>query len=314
MEFNSDQSFDVVAEKLYAAQNSGKGLLVVTGAGMSVASGVPVFRMADGSMSSDFLRFLSDYNAARVKNGLDEADDWFTFSVPEMFRKETEAEAWQYWRWRMLRALVTPADDYTYLNQLIEGFGTHNVFVVTSNCDMLHERSGVDSERVYEIHGSLGRVQCSTPCTQQLFRVDEKFLQRLRDEPEWVPQCPCCKAACLRPNVMIFGDHALVDLHLSEQERRYTEFKRHFQDGSFVVLEIGAGVVVSSIRHIAERNAMTNEGCLIRVNPSAAECEQMEIGGNRLQGKYFPLVERSTAALETLCKKISDIEHASNCR
>jgi hypothetical protein len=29
-----------------------------------------------------------------------------------MFKKPTEKEAWHYWRWRMLRALVEPAEDY----------------------------------------------------------------------------------------------------------------------------------------------------------------------------------------------------------
>lgn len=300
----------IAAERIHMAKTSGRGLLVVTGAGMSVSSGVPVFRMSDGSMSTDFLRFLGDYNAARLKHGLATADDWFSFSVPEMFRKETEFEAWQYWRWRMLRALVTPADDYMYLNKIIESFNMDDVFIVTSNCDMLHERSGLPTQNIYEIHGSLGRLQCSTPCCQQLFKVDDKFVKRLNDEPEWVPQCPCCKTACLRPNVMIFGDHALVESNLSEQEARFADFKKRFQGSSYVVLEIGAGVVVSSIRCIAERNATSND-CLIRVNPSQEECEQMEISGNGLRDKYFPLIEISTTALKALCDKISEFENSA---
>ena len=98
----------------------GGGLFVLTGAGMSVSSGVPVFRAADGTMSPDFLRFLGDFNAARRRAGLPEADDWFSFSVPEMFRAATAAEAWAYWRWRILRALVAPAADYAQLDRLVE--------------------------------------------------------------------------------------------------------------------------------------------------------------------------------------------------
>ena len=49
-------------------------------------------------MSPDFLRFLGDYNAARQLHGMEPADDWFSFSVPQMFAKETEKEAWAYWR------------------------------------------------------------------------------------------------------------------------------------------------------------------------------------------------------------------------
>jgi len=35
------------------------------------------------------LKFLGDFNLARRKAGLAEADDWFSFSVPEMFEKVT---------------------------------------------------------------------------------------------------------------------------------------------------------------------------------------------------------------------------------
>ena len=96
---------------------------------MSVSSGVPVFRGADGSMSAEFLRFLEDFNCARTRHGLEPVDDWSEFSVAEMFQKETEKEAWAYWRWRTLRALVTPAKDYHQLMQIIECFGSERCFV-----------------------------------------------------------------------------------------------------------------------------------------------------------------------------------------
>eukprot|EP01043_Picozoa_sp_COSAG02_P031109 COSAG02_NODE_2015_length_10106_cov_9.031578_4_plen_258_part_00 len=114
---------------LRQVRDSGGHLLVLTGAGMSVSSGVPVFRGADGSMSADFLRFLGDFNSARARHGLESVDDWFEFSVPEMFQRETEKEAWAYWRWRILRALVTPAEDYRQLMQIIEFFGPERCFV-----------------------------------------------------------------------------------------------------------------------------------------------------------------------------------------
>lgn len=118
--------------KLKATSGS---LLIVSGAGMSVQSGVPVFRRSDGTMSPDFLRFLALYNDARRKAGLPEAADWFDFSVPDMFRPETEAAAWQYWRWRILRAAVEPGKDYWHLANLVQYFGKEHVFVQTSNCD-----------------------------------------------------------------------------------------------------------------------------------------------------------------------------------
>mgnify|MGYP003385397864 FL=1 len=301
---------------LREAQKSGAGLLILSGAGLSVQSGVPVFRMADGSMSADFIKFLGDYNAARKKHGLDEAESWFSFSVPEMFREETSKEAWQYWRWRMLRALVQPAADYQQLNKIIAAFGTERVFALTSNCDMLHVSAGLPEENVFEIHGSLGYVQCSRPCDQTLYPVDEAFLHRLRDEPDWVPLCPECNIRCLRPNVMIFDDYALVEQRLDGQELRFEQFKARYRNNHptpAVVLEIGAGRVVSSIRRYGESLGLVERGGggLIRINPSTIECVQMELGSNESESqpvsnssKYFPLDKKANEALFAICSEL----------
>jgi NAD-dependent SIR2 family protein deacetylase len=307
------------ARCLQSVKTAGGGLLVLTGAGMSVSSGVPVFRGSDGSMSPDFLRFLGGYNAARKKAGLRQADDWFSFSVPEMFGKETAAEAWQYWRWRMLRALVKPAADYEALMQIVDYFGRDKVFVQTSNCDMLHERAGMSADAVFEIHGSLGRLQCSDKCCETLYTVDTVFLTRLEQEPDWVPQCSKC-SSCLRPNVMIFGDGTLVHSEIRRQEANLRQFKKRFEDdskkksslrkGNWVVLEVGAGTVVPSIRFEAEglaaRADETAGGGLVRINPSADECTKMQTRYNECQTrKYYPLVQRSTEALSALANELS---------
>ena len=102
---------------------------------------------------------------------------------------------------------------------------------------------------------------------------------------------------------MIFFDATLVDgprsvMHLQHQQR--DAFCDACSDGNFAVLEIGAGVVVSSIRSEAESEAKVGRG-LVRVNPSAAECREMELGWHRRNStgeyeyidlaseeKYFP--------------------------
>lgn len=297
------------AAVLRAVRRSGGALAVLTGAGMSVQSGVPVFRAADGTMSPDFLRFLSGYNAARRRAGLREAPDWFDFSVPEMFRRETEAEAWAYWRWRMLRADVEPGVDYRVLAKVSNLFGKA-VFVTTSNCDGLHlESAGVGLGQTLEVHGALGFLQCSVPCCEKLWEVDSGFMRRLQEEEAWVPRCTQCGVACLRPNVMIFNDHAFVPARLEKQEQDAAEFERTFGD-NFAVLEIGAGTVVPSIRLKAEALG-SKARCLIRINQSAHECATLETDDARpdtassgagtssssLTGKYFPLVARAEDAL-----------------
>lgn len=280
---------------------------------MSVHSGVPVFRRDDGSMSDEFLGFLASYNAARRKHGLIEAESWFDFSVPEMFRAETSFEAWQYWRWRVLRALVHPAEDYQHLRKIIDSFGEDRTFVVTSNCDRLHVAAGVPEENVLEIHGSLGYVQCSKPCSQTLYPVDNEFISRLRDSPKWVPLCPQCNSSCLRPNVMIFNDDRMVESRLDAQEMACQRFVKKYLECQgvkewtvpAVVLEIGAGKVVSSIRCYGERYGRKGSG-FIRINPSLEECQTMEIDtSSELQEKYFPIQSYASDALQAICTELN---------
>lgn len=306
-----DLNLKAACRRIKEAREAGSGLLILTGAGMSVSSGVPVFRNSDGSMSADFLQFLAEFNRARAKYGLSEAPDWFEFSVPEMFQEETAKEAWNYWRWRMLRALVEPAVDYQLLMKIVNFVGSEKVFVKTSNCDMLHERAGMPTEQVEEIHGSLGRLQCSgggsnLPCCQDLYPVDEMFLNRLRGEPGWIPSCDKCKTA-LRPNVMIFDDHVFVEKHLRQQEVKFDHFVSEFLKPSStkgcVVLEIGAGVVVPSIRHAGESYGLSDNNCLVRVNPSTEECKELRANVVPVD-QYFPLACRSEPALAAICREL----------
>jgi len=292
-------SIQKALDALLRAKASGSGLLVLTGAGMSVASGVPVFRHADGSMSEDFLRFLRNYNRARERHGLQPADDWFQFSVPEMFRHETAREAWAYWRWRILRARVPPWEDYQQLDRIMNCFGKENCFVITSNCDGLHRTFLEASRQIHEIHGSLSKLQCSGSCTEELWNADEKFIERLEKEPEWVPMCPKCNSRCLRPNVVIFGDDSIVYSALREQSNNLDAFLWTFKK-QIVVVEIGAGVVVPSIRYMAEEHArgISSIG-LVRINPSEDECETVNDELQR-RGKYWPIVAKSIDALRSL--------------
>ena len=168
-----------------------------------------------------------------------------------------------------------------------------------------------------------------------------RFKTRLEQDETWVPRCPHCDYA-LRPNVMIFGDNKLVSTGIDEQEANEDAFKaKHASDArrvaggaaaaaagsgggagsvpkasqNWAVLEIGAGVVVPSIRMMGHQ-AGNRSNCFIRVNPSESEC--LNVGkeaswdgterGDYTEGKaprlsaanYFPLVSRSEAALAAL--------------
>lgn len=105
---------------------------------------------------------------------------------------------------------------------------------------MLHLSSGVTDDRLHEIHGSLGYLQCANQCCEELYPADATFHKRLRDEPEWVPRCTACQKSCLRPNVMIFQDDKFVDSRLRQQRGNKDAFNESIEEGNLVVLEVGA--------------------------------------------------------------------------
>lgn len=273
---SKQELYQEVANILAEADNR-TALFILTGAGMSVCSGVPVFRRADGKMTDEFLKFLSDYNLARRNAGKREANDWFNFSVPEMFEKATEKEAWAYWFWRITRARVDLAEDYTLLMNIINKFGMEKTFVQTSNCDMLHAKAGVPEDKIYEIHGSLGWVNCSKSCCNDILPVST-IEENIQDGTP--PQCPKGCGNCLRPNVMIFGDYHLVEDRIENQRSNF--YKHCCKYPKRIVIEIGAGTVVASIRASSKSltsNALDNP--LIRINPDTKK--------DKPRNKYIPI-------------------------
>lgn len=282
-------------------------LLILTGAGMSVKSGVPIFR-SNQTMSPVFLKFLENYNIAQKKHGLEEAETWFAFSVPGMFKTQTRQEAWDYWRWRIETAYAaSPANDYENLMKIVKLFGQQKCFVVTSNCDSMHARAGMDDEKIQEVHGALSNVQCAKPCSQKTWPV--KDISDALSKKE-VPMCPECKEWCLRPQVMIFGDDTLVKKRLDDQEKRFEQFLKAHPVEQMVVLEIGAGTVVPTIRNMG--GSFMKEATLIRVNPGEEECTQtdeiyMLMLGFKTEApeSYCPIQAKSDEALEALVKELA---------
>jgi NAD-dependent SIR2 family protein deacetylase len=140
------------------------------------------------------------------------------------------------------------------------------------------------------------------------------YLNKLTSETNYVPRCPDCQQACLRPNVMIFCDNTLVYTELQAQKNRFQQFI-HTSPKTLVapitpalnlfVLEIGAGTVVPSIRCDGEEYGSRGVA-LVRVNPSPKECTTFVKCDPRESGSnYFPLQAYSNVALGALLQELN---------
>jgi NAD-dependent SIR2 family protein deacetylase len=168
-------------------------LLITAGAGMSVDSGLPDFRSPQG---------LWRAYPPLAKLGLSfeqmAQPRWFA-SSPEM------AWAWYGHRQQLYRQ-ATPHGGYHIVRGWAQAMPAGS-FVVTSNVDGQFLAAGFSEQSLLEVHGSVHRRQCTTPCSDQVWNADapafEIDLVRLRAVGE-LPRCPHCDALA-RPNVLMFN-------------------------------------------------------------------------------------------------------------
>lgn len=138
----------------------------------------------------------------------------------------------------------------------------------TSNVDGQFQRGGFAEDDVAECHGSIHHLQCMQDCGQPVWAADgveiEVDAATMRASGA-LPACPEC-GGLARPNILMFGDVEWVADRAREQLARHRAFLRGHDRARTVVIEIGAGTAVSTVRREAE-TASAASGALIRINP-----------------------------------------------
>jgi NAD-dependent deacetylase len=163
-------------ERLAELLGRSRRAVALTGAGVSVPSGIPAFRTPE--------------------TGLWENVDPMEVAHISVFERDPE-RFWSYYRPRF-QALgdKEPNRAHEALAELermglIEG-------VITQNVDRLHRAAG--SRNVIEVHGSIETSSCTTCATVfELEQMDELFDER------GVAVCSTCRGA-VKPDVVLFGE------------------------------------------------------------------------------------------------------------
>ena len=236
-----------------------EGLIIAAGAGMGVDSGLPDFRGTQG-----FWRAYPPY--ARL--GLDFA----AMANPEWFATDPPF-AWGFYGHRMnLYRHTEPHAGFAILRRWSERM-PRGAFVVTSNVDGHFQRAGFPPARIVECHGAIETSQCATPCGSALFpasavAVDPERFRAARP----LPTCPRC-GALARPNVLMFGDDSWIGDRTDEQHARFHAWLGELAAARarLVVLELGAGTGVPTVRLTSDSIARRLGGTLVRVNPREPE-------------------------------------------
>jgi len=174
-----EQDLDTLANKVADLIIEAKKVVVFTGAGVSTESGISDFRSPGGIWD----RF--------------DPDD-FTY---QKFIRDPEARRkhWQMLREGLLTTEAKPNLAHYAIAEL-DRLGKLDC-VITQNVDNLHQRAGVSSDKVFELHGNMKWVVCLSCSRRYTF---EQVKVRL-DQGEEIPDCEVCRGI-LKPDAVFFGE------------------------------------------------------------------------------------------------------------
>ncbi len=232
-------TLEEIADLLTRSQRT----LFITGAGISVASGLPTYRGSTGV-----------YQGGVNQEGL----PYELVLSGDMLRSRPEVT------WRELMRMSEKRLSNAEVNPGHEAIASvPNAVVLTQNVDGLHRKAG--SENVIEIHGNLGKLLC-TECSYE------------RDADGWKnltipPRCPAC-AGILRPGVVLFGE--------ALPQRALDRLDAELQQGFDMVFTIGTSSLFPYIAEpvvlAAEAGIPT-----VEINPEETEISHLvryRVAGN----------------------------------
>jgi NAD-dependent deacetylase len=240
------------------AIRTGKGTVILTGAGVSAESGVPTFRDRDG--------LWARYDPQEL-------------ATPEGFRRDPL----KVWEWYDLRRKVILGCSPNPGHRAIARFlaARADATLVTQNVDGLHRRAleaediAMSSVTILELHGNLARTRCSG-CTFRRWDPDPVGARDL----DTLPRCPECEAL-LRPDVIWFGE--MLDARTLE-----TAFLRAREADVCVVAGTSALVHPAASVPLA---TLEGGGLLIEVNPQETPLTRAARWSLRgLSGHLLPLL------------------------
>lgn len=256
-------------------------LVVLTGAGISHASGIPTYRDQHGNW----------LHRAPIQEQ--------AFLQDEHTRRRYWARSW--YGWPVLRD-AQPNAAHHALAQL-EAHG-HIELLITQNVDRLHQRSG--SSNVVDLHGRVDRVRCLSCATlhgrdsiQELLGGANQWSQALHHSPRpdgdmevpeehlhrlVLPRCPRCSGD-LMPDVVFFGGSV-------PPERVQTCLDA--LDRADAILAIGSSLMVFSGYRFCRRASQLGKPIAI-INPGVTRAD--DLAQLKLHTPAGPLLAQAVADL-----------------
>jgi NAD-dependent SIR2 family protein deacetylase len=249
--------FKIAAEHIANAD----ALVIAAGAGIGVDSDLPDFRGNAG--------FWNAYPAlAKAKiNFTDIANPRAFIQQPEL--------AWGFYGHRLdLYRKTVPHAGFGILKKWADS--KKGSWIFTNNVDGQFQKAGFSSEHIHECHGSIHHIQCCDDCIGDVWSANAFQSEVDVDQCRLLnplPTCPTC-GLIARPNILMFSDWNWQ--HEREQEQRQREQRQSEAQWlekvihslwNVVVIELGAGTAIPSVRYFSEQINSQYGARIIRINP-----------------------------------------------
>lgn len=230
-------------------------IIIGAGSGLSSAAGL---EYSGESFETNFKDFIKKYNFT----------DLYSASFYDF---KTQEEKWAFFA-KMIevnRYNKTPLKLYEELYKIVKD---KNYFILSTNVDGQFYNSGFDENKIFEVQGDYGYLQCENACHNKLYDNKElvhKWIENTKDckiPSELVMKCPVCGD---NMDMNLRKDANFVqDENWYVQAERYKEFLKEAENKNVVLLEIGVGFNTPGIiRYPFEQMVKANDKIrLIRIN------------------------------------------------
>lgn len=230
-------------------------IIIGAGSGLSTAAGMQY----DGEkFEKDFKEFINKYHFKDLYSA-----SFYNFA--------TQEEKWAFFAKmiKLNRYNEKPLKLYEELYKIVKN---KEYFVLSTNVDGQFYNSGFDKNKVFEVQGDYGYLQCENACHNKLYNnkeLVEKWLRNTKDckiSSNLVMKCPVCGG---NMDMNLRKDANFVqDENWYKMSHKYEEFLEKVKNKNVVLLEIGVGFNTPGIiRFPFEQMVLNNKKTiLIRIN------------------------------------------------
>lgn len=261
-------------------------VLIGAGAGLSAAAGL---RYSGTEFDREFADYIKKYHFP----------DLYSSAFHEF---ATEEERWTRWARHIdfIRFRLGAMPLYRDLFDIVSG---KNYFVITTNVDAQFRKAGFNEDRIFEVQGDYGLMQCARACHDTLYddrRTVEDINANAHDmtvDSRFVPQCPVCGG---RMDVHVrVNSYFVEDAHWHSMAERYYSFVEKYNSSRLVLLELGVGFNTPTIiRYPFEQiTYASHDATLIRLNSDYPQ-------------SYSEIQRRTISFREDMPMIISDIKQS----